>query len=345
MIRELRRIGEAVRPGERRAERTLYSAARVRPTSYYDYPALKRPEWRWEIVLYFYLGGLAAGSYLLAALSELFGSEEDRPVAQTGRYLALVSTILCPLLLIADLGRPERFTHMLRILKTRSPMNMGSWGLSGFGLFVGAGALRQAVADGFISPGSPIARLLAWVPFRTSGVLGSLFAFFVTGYTGTLLSFTNVPLWAKNYLFQAPLFITSALSNGIAAVSLLLSLQKRIPRRTRSWMDRTGSAVAIGEAALTAASLAALGPLARPLLRPRYAIPFWLGAVGLGQVAPVILRQRAHISPEATRSRYSIAANLSVLAGGLLFRWVTLEAGKASADNPRAYLTFASGPR
>ncbi|MGE5617872.1 MAG: NrfD/PsrC family molybdoenzyme membrane anchor subunit [Sphingomonadaceae bacterium] len=345
MIERLRVTGQTSQPQEQLPRELLRPAARVGPATYYGFPALKRPGWGREVVLYFYLGGLAAGSYLLATLSDLFGAEGDRAVGRTGRYLALITTILCPLLLIADLGRPERFANMLRIIKTRSPMNMGTWGLIGFGISVGLAALRQAVADGYIRSESLLARILGWVPFRASGVLGSLFAFFVSGYTGTLLSFTNVPLWARNYLFLAPTFITSALSSGIAAVSLLLTLQGGAHWRPLAWMNRTGNAVAIGEAALTASSLAMLGLLARPLLRPRHGLPFWLGAVGLGQVAPLLLRNRARLGPKVTRKRYAIAADLSVLAGGLLFRWVTLEAGKSSSDDARAYFTFARGRR
>ena len=32
------------------------------------------PHWTWEIIGYFYLGGIAAGSYFLAVLIEWFGS-------------------------------------------------------------------------------------------------------------------------------------------------------------------------------------------------------------------------------------------------------------------------------
>src|SRR5512133_3584578 len=104
----------------------------MKNSGYYGYPALKRPEWRWEIPAYFFLGGLAAGSYLIATLADLFGTQEDRPVSRVGRYLAFASVAVSPLLLVRDLGRPERFSHMLRILKTRSPMSMGTFGLSGF---------------------------------------------------------------------------------------------------------------------------------------------------------------------------------------------------------------------
>ena len=36
------------------------------------------PHWRWLIVAYFFLGGLAGGSYFLATLLDLFGKGRDR---------------------------------------------------------------------------------------------------------------------------------------------------------------------------------------------------------------------------------------------------------------------------
>jgi len=92
--------------------------------SYYDYPVLKAPTWHWEIIWYFFFGGLAAGCYVIASIALLFGTREDRAVARAGYYLSLLSLVPCPLLLIKDLGRPERFLHMLRIFKVKSPMSM-----------------------------------------------------------------------------------------------------------------------------------------------------------------------------------------------------------------------------
>ena len=91
--------------------------------SYYGYPVLKAPTWRWEIIWYFFFGGLAAGCYVIASIAALFGSREDRAVARAGYYLSLLSLLPCPILLIKDLGRPERFLHMLRIFKVKSPMS------------------------------------------------------------------------------------------------------------------------------------------------------------------------------------------------------------------------------
>jgi len=109
--------------------------------SYYDYPVLKAPVWRWEIIWYFFFGGLAAGCYVIATIASLFGSKEDRAVVRTGYYLSLLAVLPCPPLLIKDLGRPERFLHMLRMFKFKSPMSMGTWSLLSFSLFSGLTAV------------------------------------------------------------------------------------------------------------------------------------------------------------------------------------------------------------
>jgi hypothetical protein len=104
----------------------------LKEPSYYDYPVLKKPVWGWEIIWYFFFGGLAAGCYVIASIAALFGSREDRATARTGYYLSLLALLPCPALLIKDLGRPERFLNMLRIFKVKSPMSIGAriWRLS-----------------------------------------------------------------------------------------------------------------------------------------------------------------------------------------------------------------------
>src|SRR5260370_20193050 len=97
----------------------------LKEPSYYDYPVLKAPVWGWEIVWYFFFGGLAAGCYFIASIAALFGSREDRATVRAGYYLSLLALLPCPPLLIKDLGRPERFLNMLRIFKGKSPMSIG----------------------------------------------------------------------------------------------------------------------------------------------------------------------------------------------------------------------------
>src|SRR6266704_5825043 len=155
--------------------------------SYYDYPVLKAPVWRWEIIWYFFFGGLAAGCYVIASIAALFGSREDRAVARTGYYLSLLSVLPCPILLTKDLGRPERFLHMLRIFKVKSPMSMGTWGLVSFSLFSGITAVIQAARDGIFGHWwGP--RLLASFPQKVLALPGSILGVFLGGYTGVLLT-------------------------------------------------------------------------------------------------------------------------------------------------------------
>ena len=53
------------------------------------------PEWGWLVILYFFFGGIAGGSYALAALIHLFGAPEDRPLARIGYYVAFPAVLLC----------------------------------------------------------------------------------------------------------------------------------------------------------------------------------------------------------------------------------------------------------
>lgn len=310
------------------------------PDTYYRYPAMKEAAWSSEVIAYFFTGGIAAGAYLVATLAHFFGSREDRVVSRAGRYLALGAIAVSPILLIADLGRPRRWANMLRIFKTRSPMSTGSWGLTGLGVFAGLAAVRQAVEDGLISRRSLLARTVARVPLAASGLLGTLSGFFVGSYTGVLLSFTNAPLWAKNRLLMGPLYLTSALSTGLAAISTALAAGGTVPPHTRRWLGRASDAAGLGEIGLAAGTVAALGRQARPLVRGRYALPFWAGSLGLGLVVPFLLRRNLNRAGSREAHLRLAGAGLSVLLGGLIFRWVTVMAGRESMRSPEAYFDY-----
>src|SRR5437764_265906 len=71
------------------------------------------PDWGGWIVGYFFLGGIAAGSYFVATLVEWFGRPEDRDLARVAYVLAFPLVLVCTVFLVADLGRPERFWHMI----------------------------------------------------------------------------------------------------------------------------------------------------------------------------------------------------------------------------------------
>src|SRR5207302_8684291 len=106
--------GATVRVERRRRHRVRAGrrvGLRASPMSrgYYEYPVVRRPVWTWEVPAYFWLGGMAAGAYVTASLAENFGSADDRRAAAGGYYIAAAALVPCAPLLIADLGRPDRF--------------------------------------------------------------------------------------------------------------------------------------------------------------------------------------------------------------------------------------------
>src|SRR6516225_1045945 len=99
-------------------------------------PFVADPEWGWWIILYFYLGGIAAGAYFTATLIDLWGSKDNRELARVGYWVAFPLVGLCGLFLTVDLGQPQRFWHMLfkseivhQALDEGWPLTGSSWGL------------------------------------------------------------------------------------------------------------------------------------------------------------------------------------------------------------------------
>src|SRR5688572_15360460 len=166
---------------------------------------LKSADWPFLIDLYFFLGGLAGGAFVIATVAQLMDARRYRDVVRIGYYVAFVAILPGLLLLIVDLGRPTRFLHMLMVpkpstaigmgaitvgpfhLKPYSPMSVGAWGLLGFSFFAFLCAL-----DVFRSERG--ARSMTGL--RTvAGVLGSVLGFFVAAYPGVLLGATARPLF------------------------------------------------------------------------------------------------------------------------------------------------------
>jgi formate-dependent nitrite reductase membrane component NrfD len=313
-------------------------------TSYYGIAPIRKPHWKWLIIVYFFLGGISSASYVIATVAEVWGRPALRPVTRVGRYLSLAALLPSPILLILDLGRPERFHHMLRVLKLRSPMSVGTWGLTIFGGFCGLSAVIQAAQDGLLGRTTLVPRLLLALPVRTINVVGSAFGFFVGGYTGVLLGATAVPLWAKNVLLLGPLFLSSAMSTATAAITLVLALLRGTNPETLKRLERLECWAATAEFSLIVAARANAGPvISRPLRQGRLAQLFRWGVVTTGIGAPLLLQAVGRLVPKLPPRVVAVVSSLLTLTGGFLLRYVMVVAGRASADDPQS--TFALGRR
>jgi formate-dependent nitrite reductase membrane component NrfD len=298
---------------------------------YAGQPVLNAPSWHHLIIWYFFLGGVSGSAYLIAALARWFGGAGARPVARAGHLVSAAAIAPAPALLILDLGRPARFHHMLRLVKPLSPMNLGSWAFAGFSAASALGGLRT-LAHGASAPLPGLLRRAGRLVPELLTLPGGLVALFFSGYTGTLLAATAVPLWARTPLL-GPLFMASSAATGGAAVQGALA----ITGEDGSALELPERAALLGEVALAGAWLRQLGPVARrPLVRGRERALFWGGYAGAGLAVPLALS----LLPARVRHRRGVrlAGAAATLAGGLCLRAAVVRGGEASALDPEAVL-------
>lgn len=280
------------------------------PTGSPDAPpsVLKQPVWTWEVPLYFWLGGVTAGSAWAGAALEAAG---DRPSAAVARRVTLGAVALCPPLLIGDLGRPERFLNMVRVFRPRSPMSMGAWCLTAFSVVAGGAVAADSAGR------RGLARALGYGAAGLGTYLGS--------YAGALLSSTAVPAWSRNRLLLGPLFAASAAATGASAVGLALTASGGRNGTPGAALHRVAGGALVVELVLSAAAERRAGAPARgvaPLRAARVASAAALVAGRLGRAR--------------RRGRPARASAALTLAGGLALRYGWLATGRASAREFRA---------
>ncbi|HEX6798072.1 MAG TPA: NrfD/PsrC family molybdoenzyme membrane anchor subunit [Ktedonobacterales bacterium] len=342
----------------------------VAPETYYGQPMVKRPHWRWYVPVYMFLGGLAGGTALIGTAAQLVGGGRYRTTVRHARYLSVVLAAICPILLILDLGRPRRFLHMLRVIKISSPLNLGTWILTAFGLTSGALAARQAAEDGFVlRRESALGKLARAVPEGPLAVLHALLGIALGGYTGTVLAATAIPLWAAAGVLLGPLFLATSVASGAAALTLLNIFAGGRPapgakvRRGVRWTPAVASGPASPSSANerdtlaaveTAAGMAQLGLVVargalvpkridRPLRSGLWGGVFRYGSVAAGMAGPLGIRLGARLAGRRGSTALAATGATLTLLGALGERVALVEAGKRSADDPLAYQVLTAG--
>ena len=292
------------------------------PSTFFTEP----PHWRWLIVLYFFIGGIAGGCFFLAAFLHLFGRPADRAIIRTGYYVAVIGVVISGILLIVDLDRPDRFWHMMIQNKTGrlmfkywSPMSVGVWGLLLFGLFAFLAALGALHDDGRVRFG--VAGRLARRPLSTIiAIAGGIGGFFLAGYTGVLLAVTNRPIWADSS-WLGMLYLFSAASSA-AAVLILLARRGQVTDGTSvGELVRFDKYVLVLELIAVVVFLISLGSAARTFLNAWGAVLVLVVVAGI--LAPLLIGfgRVTHFRGRALTA--GTAATL-VLLGGFALRIVTI---------------------
>lgn len=289
--------------------------------------------WHWPISVYLFLGGLAAGVLFFAALVTLLGKEKEMTgVVKRATIVVPIALTFGLIFLIYDLKNPFYSWQLYLTLRLESPMSWGAWILllvTPISFLWTIGYFKEyfiywdwekgiwKYVSIFIDYINKYRKVLAWILIPSTIILGI--------YTGILLSAFNArPLW--NNAILGPLFLTSGLSTGAALIILVSASHKE--RRMFSIIDLI---LIIIELFLITHLI--MGFYAGPevqqgavqlLMGGEFTIMFWVFVVILGLAVPAIMEIM-----ELAGLRIPVAVPvLLVLLGGLIFRFVMVDAGQ-----------------
>jgi len=286
--------------------------------------------WHWEIPLYLFLGGLAAGLLFFASLYTILGKEKQmQATVKWGPFLASIALVIGLFALFLDLKHKMYFWRLYTTVRLESPMSWGAWTLmviTPLSMIWSASYIKEIIPKWdwkfeFLNKAEAWVikyRLgFAWVMIVYAVVLGI--------YTGILLSAFNArPLWNTSIL--GPLFLVSGMSTGVAAI--LLMSRDHSERKLLSKVDLLLIGIelffivhmfmgflASSEVQIQAAEL---------FLGGEFTVSFWVFVIFLGLIFPAvleILELRGYKIPV-------VIPAILILFGGLLFRFIMVEAGQ-----------------
>jgi formate-dependent nitrite reductase membrane component NrfD len=296
--------------------------------------------WGWEIPVYLFLGGLAAGIMILTAYMSMRHSGNGR--SKWARWMPFAAPVLLSAGMLALLADLEYKLHVYRfyaIFRPESPMSWGAWIL----VFIYPATILFGLAEltdeeidklgnwkplAVLRLGAILARVRKWAMDRVSALRWANIALGVAlgGYTGILLGTLGArALWNSPIL--APLFLVSGFSTAAAFIMLFTVNKEEHHLLLRADVAAIGLEVILlllfflglatggGTAGRTAVAMFFGG---------RYTAIFWALVVFAGLLVPLFVEAveaRKHLRP--TR-----VAPVLVLCGGLALRWVLVSAGQ-----------------
>ncbi len=286
--------------------------------------------WHWQIPIYLYLGGLAAGILFFAGIFTIMG--KDKEMSTTVKWAPLLvpaALVIGLFMLFLDLKHQLFFWRLYTTVRFESPMSWGAWVLmiiTPLSFIWAATYLKELrpswnwrfkLLENFEKFAIQNRKVMAWAMIILSIVLGI--------YTGILLSAFNArPLWNNSIL--GPLFLVSGLSTGTAVIMWMTK-----DHRERKIMSRIDLVLIIvelffithmimGMLAGSSVQIAA----AELFLGGQFTVSFWVFVIILGLVFPAVLEV---LELSGYKIPVMIPA-LLVLFGGLVFRFIMVEAGQ-----------------
>lgn len=278
-----------------------------------DYAAVPHIAYNWMVAVYFFLGGLAAGAFVLSVTAS-YWKQEFKPVAKVASVVAPVAIAIGLFFLLIDLGQPLRAWRLFLSFNPASAISWGVWFLNIF--FVLSVVYAWLLAKERLAK----AKSVAWVALP--------FAVLVASYTGVLL--TQSPgrvLWHSALI--PVLFLNSGLISGIAAVILLSTgrqngeLLSKLGR-TVGWLVLLELGLIVMEVLVLFSGPAEGADAAKALLAGGALSLLFLGVeILLGALIPLLILFRRKVNSAALA-----VASLLVLIGVFTMRYIIVVGGQ-----------------
>jgi protein NrfD len=286
--------------------------------------------WHWQIPIYLFLGGVAAGILFFAGYFTIMGKENKMSATvKLAPMLVPFILVIGLFMLFLDLKHKLYFWQLYTTIRLESPMGWGAWVLmiiTPISIIWSASYVREFFPD-WDWKFQFLKTFEAWV-IKNRIIIAwpmAIYAVILGIYTGILLSAFNArPLWNTSIL--GPLFLVSGMSTA-AAIIIMLSKD----HKERKIMGRIDILLIIielffivhllmgflagSEVQINAANL---------FLGGKFTAPFFTFVVLLGLIFPAVLEV---LELKGYKVPIFIPAVL-VLVGGLIFRFLIVEAGQ-----------------
>ncbi len=301
----------------------------------YELTQLKSPDFPFIIIFDLFIGGIAAGAFIIAALLLAFGGKINKAGLHRAFYISMALVPVYGLLLILKLERKERFVNVMwqfrdgnPMFNPQSPMSLGAWVLMGFGLFAVLGVLYAFKKDN-VFQFSWAQKLYSLATYLHEGPVAKVYltvATVIAGwfsmYLGVLVTTSQLPAWNATPLIPT-LWIVSALITGVSVVILLLLFTNRgsLLDESIQRLDNILKSVIVLNVAMIIVFVIALGQWSETVTRGMFGILLWGGVVGIGLLIPLLLK----LKPNLLGLKNSlIFSSVLLLVGGFILRYVVM---------------------
>jgi formate-dependent nitrite reductase membrane component NrfD len=286
--------------------------------------------WHWQIPIYLFLGGLAAGILFLAAVYTILGKDKEmQATVKWAPFIVPFALIIGLFMLFLDLKHKLYFWQLYTTIRLESPMGWGAWVLmimTPISIIWSASYIRE-VFPNWDWKFKFLYTFEAWVIKNRWYIAWpmAIYAVILGIYTGILLSAFNArPLW--NTTILGPLFLVSGMSTG--AATIILMSKNHEERRLIGRLDLLFIAVELffivhmimgflagSEVQIQAAQL---------FLGGEFTVSFFVFVILLGLLLPAVLEVLELIGYKVP----IVIPAILVLLGGLIFRFIMVEAGQ-----------------